>query len=408
MNTLLESTSLAMEDRMELEHQAKILIVDDNQGNLFSLEIVLANEHYQIVRATSGKEALRILLKEQDFSLLLIDVNMPIMDGFETTELIRQNEKLRHIPVIFLTAYFATPEHIFRGYQTGAVDYMLKPLVPEILRAKVAIFVDLHRKNKELSIQRKKLLHFNKSLKQYSDGLIQINQELEKFAYVVSHDMQEPLRTITSYIRLLEKNLGNKLDGESKEFMDFILNASQRMRSIIIGLLEYARIGTQDETFETVDCDVVIKDVLDNLEEVIQDSGARIEVEHMPVIQGNYTLFVQLFQNLIGNAIKFRREQAPVIRISCTSTDDQDLFSVKDNGIGIEKEYEHKIFEIFQRLHNPGEYVGVGLGLAICKKIVERHHGKIWMTSEPNNGTTFSFTIQKTTEPVPEKAELQE
>jgi signal transduction histidine kinase len=380
---------------MDREEQVKILIVDDNQANLFSLEVILSNPHYEFVKASSGKDALRILLKEHDFCLILIDVNMPVMDGFETTELIRQNEKLKLIPIIFLTAYFGTPDHIFRGYQAGAVDYMLKPLMPEILRAKVAIFVDLYRKNKELIVQRKKLVKLNQSLKKQSEGLIQINQELEKFASVASHDLQEPLRTINSFIQLLDKKLHKSLDAESKELMDFVVNACQRMQGIITGLLDYARIGSKQEEFDLVESSIVMRDVQENLKESIRASEARIEIGPLPRVRGVHTLLVQLYQNLISNSIKFRKAQAPVIRIACVSNEDEDVFSVSDNGIGMEQKYEQKIFEMFERLSGNGEFKGTGIGLAICKKIVELHEGKIWMTSEPGKGSTFYFSLKK-------------
>jgi signal transduction histidine kinase len=378
---------------MESDHIVKLLLVDDRKENLLSLEVILANRDYVFVRANSGKEALKILMKERDFAIILLDVQMPVMDGFETAELIRSSETLRNIPIIFLTASLNTPEHIFKGYQSGAVDYMLKPLSSEILQAKVAVFADLHKKTKELKIQSKNLKMLNSELEKRSSELSRINQELEKFAYVASHDMQEPLRTITSYIQLLENKLNPVLDEESKEFMGFVVNASLRMRSIIVDLLEYSRINKADKNFDRVDCSDVLRSVTDNLQKTIQDNKAKIDFNALPVLNANYNQMVQLFQNLIGNAIKFKGAEDPVVRISFKELEGHYLFTVEDNGIGIEQKYANKIFEVFQRLHTSDQYPGTGIGLAICMKIVEIHDGRIWMTSELGQGTRFYFTI---------------
>jgi len=375
--------------------QVNILLVDDKEENLLSLEVILAGEGYTLVKAKSGREALKILLKKQDFAIILMDVQMPMLDGFETSELIRQSEKLKHIPIIFLTANNNSTDNIFKGYKAGAVDYLLKPLIPEILKAKVAVFADLYKKNYELLTTGENLRVLNKRLEQHSQDLIRINEELEKFAYVASHDMQEPLRTIISYIQLLQSKYKDKLDEEGNEFMDFVVDASLRMRNIIIDLLEYSRINKNDDTYEQVDCNKVLKEVLDNMHNSIQDNNAIIYVGPLPTIKANYSQMIQLFQNLISNAIKFKSEKPLQINISAKITENGYLFSVQDNGIGMEQKYSDKIFQIFQRLHSTKQYPGTGIGLAICLKIIQRHEGKIWMESEPDKGTTFFFTIKK-------------
>jgi len=375
--------------------EVNILLVDDKKENLLSLEVILAGEGYTFVKANSGREALKILLKKQDFAIILMDVQMPMLDGFETSELIRQSEKLKHIPIIFLTANNNSADNIFKGYKAGAVDYMLKPFVPEILRTKVAVFADLYKKNHELQSIGENLRELNKKLEQRSQDLIRINEELEKFAYVASHDMQEPLRTIISYIQLLQSKYKDKLDDEGNEFMDFVVEASLRMRNIIIDLLQYSRINRNESVLEPVDTNKVLKEVLENMDNSIRDSNATIHVEDLPIIKANYSQMIQLFQNLISNAIKFKSDKAPQINISAKTTKNDYLFSVQDNGIGIEQKYSDKIFQIFQRLHSMKQYPGTGIGLAICLKIIQRHEGKIWMESEPDKGTTFFFTIKK-------------
>jgi signal transduction histidine kinase len=380
---------------MRKEAIVKILLVDDRPENLLSLEVLLSTHAYQVFKANSGREALKTLLREPDLALILMDVQMPLMDGFETAELIRQNEKFRFIPIIFLTATSDTPENVHKGYQAGAVDYLLKPIVPEILKAKVSVFADLYKKNFDLQAKTQELVLLNKEMMLRTEELIRVNNELEKFAYVASHDMQEPLRTITSYIQLLQSKLNGKLDSEATEFMDFVTSASLRMRKIIVDLLEYSRIGRSERPFEEVNCRKVLDEVLANLKKSIDDNAAQIEIDEMPVIQANYMQMVQLFQNLLGNAIKFKSNRSLCIKVSAREFQEHFEFSIEDNGIGIQQIYEDRIFEIFQRLHTIDKYSGTGIGLAICKKITERHDGRIWMTSTIDQGSVFYFTIRK-------------
>jgi signal transduction histidine kinase len=397
MNEYLQANSSITKsgEKSGTDQPVKILLVDDRKENLLSLSLTLENENYTLVEANSGRDALKILLKEQDFAIILMDVQMPVLSGLETAELIRQSEKLKYIPIIFLTADNKASDNIFKGYKAGAVDYMLKPYIPEILKAKVEVFVELYKKNKELRIQGEHLKTLNLQLEQRSNDLLRNVQELEKFAYVASHDLQEPLRTITSYIQLLQKKFNDKLDGEAVEYMEFVVSGSRRMKTLINDLLEYSRINRAESTFDEVDCNFVVKEVLQNLNNSITDSGATIEVDELPVIHGNRLHMVQLFQNLIGNSLKFRSDRKPVIKIKAKLIEGYHLFSVEDNGIGIKKEYATKIFEIFQRLHSMQHYPGTGIGLAICMKIVQRLGGEIWMESEFGKGTTFWFTVRK-------------
>ncbi|MCE3280023.1 MAG: response regulator receiver sensor signal transduction histidine kinase [Bacteroidetes bacterium] len=388
----IQGTELA--DDHSIESPVKILLVDDRKENLLSLSLTLTNLNYTLVEANSGREALKILLKEQDFAIILMDVQMPILNGFETAELIRQSEKLKYIPIIFLTADNKASDNIFKGYKAGAVDYMLKPYIPEVLKAKVEVFVELYKKNKELRIQGEHLRVLNLKLEQRSNDLMRNVQELEKFAYVASHDLQEPLRTITSYIQLLQKKFSNKLDPEAIEFMEFVVNGSKRMKTLINDLLEYSRINSAESKFEKVDCNDILFEVSQNLQNSIKDSDAKIEIENLPVIKANKMHMVQLFQNLIGNSLKFKSERQPVIKVKAKKIEGYYLFSVEDNGIGIKKEYSTKIFEIFQRLHSMQHYPGTGIGLAICMKIVQKLGGEIWMESEYGKGTTFLFTVR--------------
>jgi signal transduction histidine kinase/CHASE3 domain sensor protein len=229
----------------------------------------------------------------------------------------------------------------------------------------------------------------------YSRELERKNKEIEQFAYVASHDLQEPLRTISNFSTLLEEKLKTHTDKEEREYINYITGGTQRMSQLIFDLLEYSRIG-KDMNKISINCNELVSEVLTDMAANIKESGAEIHVEKLPVVNGVVYL-KSLFQNLISNAIKFQRERAhPVISISATDKGKEFLFSIKDNGIGIEKAYHERIFLIFQRLHTRTEYAGTGIGLSQCKKAVELHGGKIWVESEPGKGSTFKFTIPKT------------
>ena len=225
--------------------------------------------------------------------------------------------------------------------------------------------------------------------------LARSNAELQQFAYIASHDLQEPLRMVTSYLQLIEHRYKGKLDADADDFIAFAVDGAIRMKTLITDLLAYSRVGTHGRSFEQIDSTLTLQTAIANLKVAIEESDAVITSDPLPEIMADPGQLIQLFQNLIGNAIKFRGEVQPIVHVSAQSID-QSLewcFSIQDNGIGIEPQYGERIFVIFQRLHKRSECPGTGIGLAICKKIVERHHGRIWMESEPDTGTTFYFTL---------------
>jgi PAS domain S-box-containing protein len=231
--------------------------------------------------------------------------------------------------------------------------------------------------------------------KQYAEDLKQKNTELEQFAYVASHDLQEPLRTVSGFVELLKRHYKDAADESVNKYINYITDASDRMRRLVQDLLDYSRLGKL-RILEQIDCNLVVQNVLSDLTMAIQESHAVVEVDPLPVIEGYLTEIKQLFQNLLSNSLKFRKPgEPPVIKVSVTAHEDHWLFSVTDNGIGIDEKYWTRIFIIFQRLHTKTEYEGTGIGLAHCKKIAELHNGKIWLDSTPGKGSTFYFTIKR-------------
>lgn len=232
-------------------------------------------------------------------------------------------------------------------------------------------------------------------LSKLTDQLTRSNQELKDFAYIASHDLQEPLRMITGFLDLLKRRYRGRLDQQADEFIDFAVSGATRMHNLIHDLLSYSQVGTREGTFETVDSNLIIEVALANLRGAIEESGATVEKGALPVVVGDESMLVQLFQNLIANALKFRGPRPPEIRIGAETRQEEWLFSVQDRGIGLEPRQAEQIFQVFQRLHPASKYQGTGIGLAICKKIVNRHGGRVWVVSMPEQGATFYFTLPR-------------
>lgn len=404
---------------MQDQDPIKILVVDDRPDNLLSIESILERESYTIVKANSGRSALKILLKEYDFSLILMDVQMPDMNGFETAALIYERDKLKDIPIIFITAH-NEDEAIFRGYKVGAVDFIYKPVNPELLRIKVGLFVELYRKTQSLIAQEQKLLNANASLqreieereiselkiRELNKQLIQnnshlktVNEELDRFAYIASHDLQEPLRKIRVFSDMIIQKKGGPADVD--KYVTKITNATIRMQQLVSDLLRFSRHSIQGGDFVDADLNDIVKDAVTELDVKIQQTNARLTIDKLPTVSVIPILMRQVFYNLISNALKFRRKEvAPDIHIYAQQEDHPELTDslyyrilVKDNGIGFENQYSDDIFVVFKRLHSYHEIEGTGIGLSICKKIMEQHNGTITATGALDKGATFIIGI---------------
>ena len=257
---------------------------------------------------------------------------------------------------------------------------------------------ELVKTNSQLKGQIAKRKEAEATLKQTLADLTRSNEDLQQFAYVSSHDLQEPLRNVTSCLQLLEQKYRNKLDADADQYINYAVEGAVRMKSLILDLLAYSRIGTTGKPIQPVDCEQVLVQAMENLTSTVTEAAAAITHDPLPSIPADDTQLLQVFQNLIGNAIKFRRDVPPRIHVSAEKNSDEWIFSVKDNGIGIKPQYLEKIFVIFQRLNKRSQYDGTGVGLAIVKKVVERHGGRVWVESEPGIGTTFYFAIPERTE----------
>jgi two-component system, sensor histidine kinase and response regulator len=370
-----------------------ILLVDDRRENLLAYRGILGDMEARLLEAASGEEALRCLLRNP-VALILLDVQMPGMDGFETATLIRQNPRFEHTPILFVTAGDKTEAKQVEGYDAGAVDFLFKPLIPAILHSKVRVFLDLHRKTEQLKVQALEAEAAARKLEEQARELARSNEELEQYAYIISHDLQQPVRVIVSFLDLLSQRCAGELDAEAEQFIRFTVDAASRMSEQLSGLLAHARVRTgAGEPPVAVDCQEVLQGVRENLQLMIDESGATVTVEPLPTVAGYPNLLLQLFQNLVQNAIKFRSDAPPRVEVSATRQGSAWCFEVRDNGIGFDPQFASRIFEIFQRLHTREEFDGTGMGLAIARKIVEAHGGTLWAKSQRGAGARFLFTI---------------
>jgi signal transduction histidine kinase len=351
--------------------QPLILNVDDYDPGRYARTKVLKQAGFSVMEAATGRETVR-LVTEHHPSLILLDVNLPDINGFEVCRQIKSNPRTKASTVVHISASSVLTDHQVQGLECGADSYLVEPIDPRVLIATVRAFL---------------------RARAAEDALRRSNEELQWFAYRVAHDLDEPLRTVTSHVQLLERDLA-KLDDDQRASMHFVVSGAQRMRSFIDDLLHYATAANSAGPIEMRSSEALVKLAVTNLETMIQSTGAQITYDPLPIVPSQGGL-EHVFQNLIANAIKYGREGvAPSIHISATVDNGIWRFAVQDNGIGVKPEDQERIFAVFRRLHESNA-PGNGIGLAIVQRIVQAHGGSIWVDSEPGKGSTFRFTVAR-------------
>jgi len=400
----------------ERREPVRILLVDDQPENLLSAEAVLESLGQTIVKAESGREALRHLL-HHDFAVILLDIMMPGMDGFETATLIRQRERSQHTPIIFLTALGRSEEHIRQGYNLGAVDYLLKPFVPEILRSKVSVFVELNRKshllqqqselleqrNSELqeAIQRSRhaeeeIKALNRHLEKQLTQLAEMNHELEAFSYTVSHDLRGPLGRIAGFSQAILESYAGSVDDKARMYLERIETSARGMCDLVEALLSFSRLTRTEMRTTEVDLSEIMRQLAAELQTREPERAVDVIIASGATAWGDPELLRAVLQNLLDNAWKFtRKHAAATIEFGVSAAGGETVYLLRDDGAGFDMQHRDKLFSPFQRLHSTKGFEGTGIGLATVERIIQRHGGRIWAESEVECGATFFFTLSR-------------
>jgi len=370
--------------------KVNILIVDDDATKRFALKTIVAPLDENVIEASSGADALRQLLRNE-FAVVLLDVRMPIMDGFETAQLIRQRPRSELTPLIFVTALDEAETDMGRGYNLGAVDFVFAPVVPAIMRAKVTVFVELYRAQQELRRYRTQL---ETLVEERTIALTAINRELEAFSYSVSHDLRAPLVSFDGLSQALLEKYGHQLDDQAKDHLKRMRDASERMTSVFDGLQMLFRLTSGEIRREEVDISAMAASVVDEMRDAYPDSKVEVEIAPGITASGDRRLVRILLTNLINNAWKFSTlRSAPKIAIGREMIDGEARIFVRDNGVGFDMIDSHRLFGAFQRLHSQSEFPGAGIGLATARRIVNRHGGRIWAEGAVGEGATFYLVL---------------
>lgn len=368
-----------------MNRKPKILIVDDRPENLVALETVLRDLDIELVKAYNGNDALKATL-HHNFALALLDIQMPEMDGYELASILREEEKTSRLPFIFISAVYTDNLNVFKGYEKGAFSFITKPFQPEILINKVKFFIEKHQQEIELH-------ELNESLARKNSDLEFSNKELESFSYSISHDLRAPLRALNSYSRILEEEYFSDMNQDAKQVLHNIRTNADRMGLLVDDLLEFSRLGKKEIQKTVVDMKELVESVVQDVEHSFAHK-ATIKLGELHPVYADRSLIRQVLTNLVENAVKYSAKKGkPEVEIGSSFTSDSVTYFVKDNGSGFNMDYAHKLFGVFQRLHDSSEFEGTGIGLAIAQRIITRHGGIIWPEAEEDKGATFFFKL---------------
>ncbi len=383
MNTTAVHTAREPESSSALKPRVRVLLVEDDPADRDLILRELGKGEFEIISDVAGTaDECRQKVRTNCPDVVLADYNLGQWRGTEVLEILR--EEGLDIPLILVSGALGDVTAV-ECIKQGVTDYVLKD---SLARLSVALRGAL--KDKNLREERTRAQQF---LAQKVEELARSNADLEQFAYVASHDLQEPLRMVSAYTQLLAERYRGKLDDQADKYIHYAVDGAARMQSLIQDLLAFSRVGRQETAVKSADCNQIVDRAVDNLRAAILESSAVVSHGPLPLVMANGSQLQQVFQNLIGNALKFKGSQAPLIQISAKKEGTEWIFTVADNGIGISGEHAESVFVIFNRLHTRTEYPGNGIGLSICKKIVERHGGKIQALHRDGGGTLFKFTL---------------
>lgn len=362
-----------------------IINVDDHEPARYAKNRVLSRAGFKVYDAATGTDALR-LTKTNAPDLVLLDVHLPDVHGIEVCRHLKSQPDSASVIVLQISASATAAPQASAALDSGADAYLTEPVDPDVLVSTIRALLRLRSAERELSAANERLMLVNQELQRS-------NEDLKQFAFAASHDLQEPLRTVTSFATLLDRTAASKLTGNEQEYLKHIVDGSLRMRALIDDLLTYSQVGNKPDSSQIVDLNSVLAWALENLRDRITRSGSRVTSGHLPSVVGDEAQLGQVFQNLIGNAIKYARSGVqPAVHVHATRDGQNWVIAVTDNGIGIDTRDQQQIFVAFKRLHGK-EIPGTGIGLAVCRKVVEGHGGKIWVQSTVDEGSTFFFTL---------------
>ena len=350
--------------------QATILNVDDNEIGRYARTRFLNRAGYTVLEAPNGTEAIR-MTRENKPDLVLLDINLPDVNGIEVCRVIKSDPATERTPVLFLSAARLADPDVVLGLDAGGDNYLREPVDPAVLMATIRALLRARQAEEELA---------------------KSNEQLRRFAFVVSHELQEPLRMVKSYTQLLAKRYQGQFDSQADEYISYVVEGTGRMEKFIRDMLSYSQSAEGQLDMVEAPLKVALDMALLELDAAVRESDASITLDALPTVRMDAMRLSQVFRNLIGNAIKYRSSDAPRIHVSAMGRDSEWVVSIADNGMGIDPRYADTVFVLFKRLHGR-EKSGSGVGLAVCKEIIEHHGGRIWFDSVPGRGSTFHFTL---------------